>query len=233
MESPLALAAAVVATGFFLELAIDHIRRPRPHVAAWSAAMFMYGAATWALYLGLVDGWSDVEFRVFYWFGAVLNVVFLALGAVYLVLGSRVGGVLLVVFSAFGAGSGAVTFGTRLLAALPDSGVPAGSDLFVAPSEGIASPRLWAIVGNGVGSILIVGLALYAAWRFWRSNRRLATGNLLIVVGTVAPVLGGSLTAFGEGGGLAASLLAGAALLWLGYRIATAARPSAASPVRA
>ncbi len=224
MEAFLAALAALAATGFAADLVRSHVARPRPHVAAWSAAMLMYAAATWALFWGLAFGWGEVTFRVFYWFGAILNVVFLALGAAYLVLGQRVGGVLLVLFSAFGAGSGAVTFGTAFVAALPGGGVPAGSDLFPAPAEGIASPRLWAVVGNSVGTLLLIGLALYTVLRFWRRNRPLVAGNLLIIAGTLSPVLGGALTAFGEGGGLAVSLLGGAALLWAGYRVSSGAR---------
>lgn len=233
MEAALAFAAAAVATGFFADLVRSHIARPRPHVAAWSAAMFMYGAATWALFWGLAFGWEEVPFRIFYWFGAILNVVFLALGAAYLVLGPRVGGALLVAFSAFGAGSGAVAFGTAFVAALPAGGVPAGSDVFPPPAEGIASPRLWAVIGNGVGTLLLVGLALYTIVRFWRANRRLVAGNALIIAGTLSPVLGGFLTAFGEGGGLAVSLLGGAALLWAGYRVSSGARRSATVPAPA
>ncbi len=224
MEAFLAALAALAATGFAADLVRSHVARPRPHVAAWSAAMLMYAAATWALFWGLAFGWGEVTFRVFYWFGAILNVVFLALGAAYLVLGQRVGGLLLVLFSAFGAGSGAVTFGTAFVAALPGGGVPAGSDLFPAPAEGIASPRLWAVVGNSVGTLLLIGLALYTVLRFWRRNRPLVAGNLLIIAGTLSPVLGGALTAFGEGGGLAVSLLGGAALLWAGYRVSSGAR---------
>ena len=63
-----------------------------------------------------------------------------------------------------------------------------------------------------------------SAVRSWSSNRRLAGGNLLIVLGALAPAAGGSLTAVGEGGGLALSLLLGAALLYSGYRMAVSAR---------
>ncbi len=230
MEASLAFLAAVVATGFCLELVAGHLARPRPHAAAWSAAMFMYAAATWALFAGLAVGWSSFNFRVFYLFGAILNVLFLALGAAYLVLGHRVAGGLLVVFGAFSAGAGAATFGARFVTPLPDAGVPEGIEMFQTIADGaLASPRLWALIGNTVGTVLLLALALYTVARFWRANRGLAYGNLLIVGGTVAPVIGGSLTALGDGGGLALSLLAGAALLWAGYRVAGRARITPAS----
>lgn len=223
VDSLVAFAAAAVASGFFVQLVLAHVRRPRAHVAAWSAAVFMYAAATWALFAGLQFGWSNLSFRVFYLFGAVLNVVFLGLGSVYLAFGHRAGGVLLVVFSAFGAGAGAVTFGADLLAALPAGGVPTGSTLFPEP-DSIASPRLWAVVGNAVGTLLVAGPVLATVVRFRRTNRRLVAGNLLLLAGILSPVLGGALTALGEGGGLALSLLVGAGLLWAGFRMATSAR---------
>jgi hypothetical protein len=71
---------------------------------------------------------------------------------------------------------------------------------------------------------VIVGLAGYSAFRFWNTNRMLAAGNLLIVLGTLAPAFGGSLTALGEAAGFAIALLIGAALLWAGYRVATGSR---------
>jgi len=231
LQAAIAFAGAAVASAFAARLALSHAVRPRPHVAAWSAAMAMYAAATWALFAGLAFGWGEVAFRLFYWLGAIVTVVFLALGAAYLVLGSRAGGALLVVFGAFAAGSGAATFGARLTAPLPATGVPAGSEVF-AFSGGLASPRLWALVGNVTGTLLLVGLAVYTVVRFRRTDRRLVTGNLLIVAGTAAPAVGGSLTALGEGGGLASSLLVGAGLLWAGYRVAGGARREDA-PARA
>ena len=181
----------------------------------------MYALATWALAWGLVAGWGGAVFRVFYLFGAILNVMYLALGAVFLVGGRRAGAVLLVVFSAFGAGASAVTLTASFVAPLPGNAVPAGSEVFAELSEGLATPRLWALVGNSVGTLLLVGFAVYTITRTISVNRRVAVGNGLIVVGAVAPALGGSLTGLGDGGFLALSLLIGAAMLWAGYRTAS------------
>lgn len=227
MSAVLAIAAAVVSTGFTVTLVRAHLQRPRPYVAAWSVAIGMYSIATWALVAGTAGEWSDLLFRAFYLFGAILNVLFLALGSAFLVAGNRAGTILLVVFAAFGAGAAAVTLGADPVAPLPDSGVPAGSDVFAPPADGITSPRLWALVANVVGTALLVGIATYSIVRFRVSNRRLVRGNLLIVAGTVAPAIGGSLTALGESGALALSLLVGAGLLWSGFQVASGARSRA------
>lgn len=193
----------------------------------WSVAMAMYAVATWALAWGLLGGWGGSVFRVFYLFGAILNVMYLGLGTVFLVGGRRLGAALLVVFSAFGAGAAAITLTASFVNPLPADGVPAGSDVFAALSAGLETPRLWALVGNISGTLLLVGFALVTAARSRRANRRLALGNSLIVGGAVAPALGGSLTGLGEGGSLALSLLVGAALLWGGFVVAGGAREHA------
>ncbi len=212
-----------MATAFCGALVVSHLQRPRPHAAVWSVAMGMYALATWALAWGLIAGWGGAVFRVFYLFGAILNVMYLALGAVFLVGGRRAGAVLLVVFSAFGAGASAVTLTASFVAALPVTGVPAGSEVFAEMSEGLATPRLWALVGNVVGTALLVGFAIYTVVRTRKANRRIAAGNGLIIGGAVAPALGGSLTGLGEGGFLALTLLIGAGMLWAGYRTASGA----------
>ena len=232
MDTAIAMAAAGVATAFSGALIASHLRRPRPHVAVWSVAMGMYALATWALAWGLGAGWSGGVFRVFYLFGAILNVVFLGLGAAFLVAGRRAGAVLLIAFSAFGAGASAVALTAPFVADLPESGVPAGSELFAPLSEGLATPRLWAVVGNSLGTALLVGFALVTLLRVFGTNRRLALGNSLIVAGAVAPALGGTLTGLGDGGSLAMSLLVGAALLWAGYVTAGGSRATASAAAR-
>jgi hypothetical protein len=232
MESVLAAAAAATASAFCGVLVASHLRRPRPHAAVWSVAMGMYALATWALAWGLAGGWSGATFRVFFLFGAILNVMFLALGAVYLVAGPRTGAVLLIAFSAFGAGASAVTLTAPFASDLPRGGVPAGSEVFAGLGEGLASPRLWAVVGNSVGTALLVGFALATVARTGRRNRDMAVGNALIVGGAVAPALGGSMTGLGRGGTLTVSLLVGAALLWAGYAIAGGARRGSAGVPR-
>lgn len=218
MDWIIGTAAAATASAFCAVLVRSNLRRPRPHVAVWSVAMGMYALATWALVWGTAAGWGGAVFRVFYLFGAILNVVFLGLGAVFLVAGNRVGAMLLVLMSAFGAGASAVTLSAAFVNPLPDGGVPAGSDVFASLGEGLATPRLWAVVGNSVGTLLLVGFALATLLRARSRSRRL--GNGLIVAGAVAPALGGSITGLGEGGALSLSLLLGAGLLWAGYRTA-------------
>ncbi len=222
MEVILAAAAGLAATGFTLDLVSGQVRRPRPHVAAYAAGMAMFSIATWALLLGLTVGWSGAVYRVFFLFGGILNIPYLALGSMFLVAGRRAGHTAFLVVGAITAIATTLTATVPFARPLPSGGVPEG--IFPPIGEGF-TPRLLAAIGGGLGATVLIALAVTSVVRFARTNRRLIAANLLIVAGTLAASAGGSLTAFGEGGGLAVSLLAASVLIWLGYRTASLARP--------
>ena len=194
----------------------------------WTLAMGAYALASWSLVLGLSFGWGAFSFRAFYWLGAIVNIPFLAAGSVFLVLGTTVARRF-----AYGVGLwsllGAIaTWLAPLKGAMETDGIPEGRELFdfIIEVGGVSlpGPRVFAAFAGGVATLIIVGLAGYSATKFWKTNRMLAVGNLLIVLGTLAPAFGGSLTALGEAAGFAIALLIGAVLLWAGYRVATGSR---------
>jgi hypothetical protein len=198
----------------------------------WAMAIGAYALATWALVLGLAAGWTPTSFRLFYWLGAIVNIPVLAAGSVFLVLGPLAGrrfayGV--AIWSIFGAFA---TWLAPLKGSTASDGIPEGKELFDFIIEvggaSVPGPRVFAAVAGGIATLIIVGIAGYSAMRFWTSNRRLAAGNLLIVLGTLAAASGGSLTALGEAAGFAVALLIGAVLLWTGYRVAAGSRHPAA-----
>lgn len=225
MEDLLAVLAAAAATGLVGDLVRSYRRRPRPHVGAWALAVSLYAIATWALVVGLVAGWTSPVFRIFYGLGAILNVPFLGIGSAYLVLGERAGRRLLEWFSLAGVFALFITFTAPFVSPLGDEGLPAGSDVFAdIGTVGPTGPRFYALLFNVVGTLLLVGLAGWSAARFWKANRRLVAGNVLIVLGGVFPAFGGSLFAVGETSAFALSLFFGAVLLWAGFRVASSAR---------
>jgi hypothetical protein len=78
------LLASAIALVFGVRLAQRFLRRRRPYEGIWALALFMYAVASLAMFLGVVGGWSPVEYRLYWVFGAVLNVPYLFLGEVYL-----------------------------------------------------------------------------------------------------------------------------------------------------
>lgn len=235
MDAVLALIAAALATGFSLDLWRSQVRRPRFHALAWASAMTMYAVATWTLAWGLIAGWSDSGFRLFYYLGAIVNIPVLALGSIALVRGERAARRFLVGLIAFFALAAWSTMVAPTIGVIDQIGVPEGSAVFqrgmiddpaVPP---IPSPRTFAAIAGGLGTIVVVGLAASSVWRR-RQDPNAVGGNVLIILGTLAPAFGGSLTALGEGSAFALSLLVGAALLWAGYRVAARATYRRAEP---
>ena len=132
-------------------------RDHRPQDGAWALALGMFALASVALATGTATGWDNGTFRVFYLFGAVLDVPWLALGTVYL-LASRddrparpPGSVL--VLSGFAAGVLVIA----PMDTVHGTAIPVGKDVF-----GVL-PRVLAAVGSGVAAIVIVGGAVYSA----------------------------------------------------------------------
>lgn len=84
----MALVTTAVATAVSGLFAVTLLRRwwdrGRRNTAlmVWGVALLMFCTASAALLSGVVGGWTSAEFRVFYLFGAVLNVPWLALGSI-------------------------------------------------------------------------------------------------------------------------------------------------------
>jgi hypothetical protein len=224
MDSALALLAALAATAFSTDLWLDYRKRPRPHIAAFAVGMTMFAIATWAFFIGLTYGWTGPLYRTFYLFGAVLNIPFLALGSMFLVVGKRSGHIMAIALGALAAISTTLTATVAFANPLPDSGVP--HDVF---ASGFG-PRLFAIIGGAMGSTILIILALVSVIRFWKKNRRIVWGNLLIVAGTFAAASGGTGLALGEGSAFALSLLVAVTLIWAGYRVTSGGRRLPRSP---
>ena len=230
MDSALALLAALAAAAFAADLWLDYRKRSRPHIAAFATGMTMFAVATTAFYLGLSFGWTGPLYRTFYVFGAILNIPFLALGSMFLVVGKRSGHTMAVFLGALTAISVTLTTTVAFANHLPMSGVP--HDVFA----GGFGPRLFAIIGGASGSTILVVLALVSVFRFWRKNRRIVWGNLLIVAGTLAAASGGTGLALGEESAFALSLLTAVTLIWAGYRVTSGGRRlvrSAETPITA
>lgn len=215
----LAAVAGGVATAATLDLARDLRKRPRPHLSAYTAGMAMFAIAVWALFSGLAWGWNGSSYRIFFLFGGVLNIPFLALGSVFLSVGRRIGHIMVVGLFGFSAMAITLVSVTPFARSLPAAGIPA--DIFPSIAEGGFGPRLLAAIAGGTGTLVLVGSALWGAVRFRKSNPRRAAANLVITAGVLAAATGGTILGFlHESSAFSISLLAAASLIWWGYRLA-------------
>jgi hypothetical protein len=187
----------------------------------------MFALASLALAIGVSAGWTPLSFKVYYLFGAVLNVPWLALGTVEL-LASRAKGRI------YAAGLAAFTVLSVVLVALArvDAGDLAGRLLpegkeFLPPAV-----RVLAVLGNTVGTVIVVGGAVASglAMRSRRDLRPRFQGTLLIALGVLLAAGGGVFAFLASSDKLALGLALGATVMYLGFRRASApARPPVAT----
>jgi hypothetical protein len=219
----LAFLATAVSSLFAQATLVRYTANRRPYQLAWTLALAMFALASAALATGTSTGWDRGTFRVFFLFGAVLNVPWLALGTVYLLRGEIVGRRAqwgLVLFTGLAAGV--------LLSApmKPVSGlaIPVGKDVFG------AFPRVLAAVGSGVGAVVIIAGALASAIRYARDrsaagHARLAAANVLIALGTLVLSSGGLIQGIvGHDEAFALTLAVGISVVYGGFLVAEGAR---------
>ncbi|MCU1457327.1 MAG: hypothetical protein JWL73_1419 [Actinomycetia bacterium] len=231
MVPGLAFLATAVATLFAQATLARYTAGRKPHELAWTVALAMFAVASAALALGASTGWDNGTFRVFYLFGAVLNVPWLALGTVYLLFGLTVGRRVqwfLVFVSGLAAG---VLFTAPIDGPLKGNTIPVGSDVF-----GVF-PRVLAATGSGVAAIVIFAGAIYSAVRFARRRSqpgaaRMAAANGLIALGTLVLSSGGLVQGVvGHDEAFTLSVAVGISVVYAGFLVAST-RP-AGSPARA
>src|SRR3954452_15900148 len=83
VQTAAAVGAALVALAFSMATFERWLGRHRRHELAWSVSLLMFALASAALAAGAGTGWNGPLFRSFYFFGAIANVPFLALGTIY------------------------------------------------------------------------------------------------------------------------------------------------------
>jgi hypothetical protein len=66
--------AAAASAAFAVAVLRQYAARRRPYQLAWGIALSMFTVASLALTARVVAGWTPVSFKLYYPFGAVLNV---------------------------------------------------------------------------------------------------------------------------------------------------------------
>jgi hypothetical protein len=200
MDVLLAFAGALVALRLAGELVRRHRRRRSPELLAWAASLASFALASAALAWAAAAGWDDRAFRVYYLFGGLLTAALLGAGSL-LRIGVRAAGPGALVWVGLAIG---VAVAVPLVEPVTGASIPDARDhLELLPARALA------IVGNVVGTLAAVGVALAGI-------RRRPLGNGLLLAGVAVAAVGSTLAGLGEGGS-ALFAAAAAALLYAGF----------------
>lgn len=185
MEALFAFGAALLSLRLASLVASRWRATRRPELAAWSAALLAYAAASAALTWGAAYGWDGRSFRVYYLFGALLTAPLLGIGSLLLYGWKRIiAPAFIYVGLAIGIAISVPVHGT-----FGDS-IPAAQDhLDFLPA------RLVAIAANSVGTLAVVAVAIVTIKRRPLGNGLILAGVLVAALGTALSGLGAEKTA--------------------------------------
>ena len=180
-----ALAATLISAAFALTLFTQYRAKPRPYLLAWSVALAIYAVAAFTEVIGAAVGWDPLLYRTYYYFGGILVVGVLALGTIYL-LAPRFGRTALLILVVLAGVGLAGTLGASLqVGLLQTREVPSVDTIRLEHGAFNAVAILMAAILNSVGSVILIGGALWSAYGAWRrgaAQSRLAA-NILIAAG--------------------------------------------------
>ncbi|HMA36136.1 MAG TPA: hypothetical protein VKY74_16890 [Chloroflexia bacterium] len=187
----------------------------RVHELVWGISFWMFGLGALAEVVGDLIGWHDLLARVYYISGAILAVAYLGLGEAILLWPGRAARVSMIVGAAF-----TVITVVALLAAPLDASVLHSDVPWRAVAAKGSLPAILAGLSNSIGTLLIVGGALYSAWVFWRKGiqRNRMIGCVLLAVGTLVVATGGVLAGWlNQHAWLYPPMALGVAIMFVGY----------------
>ncbi len=214
-QSALAAGATLVAVAFAMSTFERWLTGRRPYELAWAVALTLFAAGAVSLWLGAAVGWSIAIFRSFYLFGAIVNVPVLALGTIYLLGTRRVGHASAVFVGAVAMFAAGVAVSAPATPITHAARLPQGSQVFD------VLPRVLAAVASGGGALVVLGGAVWSAWRLRRTQQRRVWANVVIAVGTLVLGASGLLNSvLGEMEAFAVTLAVGVSILYAGFLLA-------------
>lgn len=209
----LPLVTTLVSGAFAAAVASQYARKRRPAQLAWAIGLLLFAVAALMGFLARTGGATDMEYRLFYLFGAIANVAWLALGTILIVAPSFGRAALAAVLLLSAVGVYAVFASPVDIAVAVDTGrgFPDGS-----------LPRLLAGIGSGLGSLILIGGALWSAWVFFRRRNqgRRALANAIIAIGVLIAAAGGTVAFTGASGVLELTNLVGVSVMFVGFLLA-------------
>lgn len=231
------LAAALISSFFAFALFRQFKSRRRLPQLAWGIALAQYAIASVAVAAGIGGGWDPTLYRLYWVFGAMLNVPWLALGSIALI-GKRVLSIAALALVVIGTLWGFVSVWSSDLQreALATEQIPKGSDvwcvgLWIQPVGGERVTREVCEPARGLARTyslpsfaIVVGIAAISGRRRdgVRPPRDRVRGNWIIAAGvTLNAIAGFALIGKGRGGPFSVVLALSVTVMFVGFVLAS------------
>lgn len=215
----------MICSGVFATLVLrSWLAKRRPHLLAWGGGLLLYFIASLSQVV-LTFMWSGLAYRLWYWAGALMVAPWLGQGTIFLLV--RRGSIArnsMMALSLVSLMTFIWMFITPLAPSLPWT---IGQDIVVLTDEIMppfsGSVRAFVPITNGMGTLMLVGGALWSA-RLFASKQIMQNrviGNALIALGGVLPASGGYFIRLGQPNYKFTLDLLGVILIFIGYLVAT------------
>lgn len=184
----LAVLASALSAAFAAVVGARYARSRRPAFGAWTLGLLIFAGAAAFQAAGEARGFDQVTFRGFYLLGAVLGVVYLALGTVFLLAPRRVAWI-----------AAAVLFVVTVVLAVDAALIPVDQAALAHPSGVLGGAiehgtllYIGVVVLNIVGTVVLVGGSAWSAYRFIRSRAGVdrVVCNVLLTIGALVIAFG-------------------------------------------
>lgn len=217
--------ATALTTGLFAALVLaQYFQRRRWSSLAWGIGLVLYSVGALAQAI-LALRFNGFLFMLWYWAGAVVVAPWLGQGTLFLLARGKnwawISFWTIVILSVLGL---FLVFGAELNPNAYRAGVDLTEqfqDIFVMVGAARAARVILVIFLNTVGTLMLVGGAVYSAFIFWR-KREMANrlwGNVLIAAGGLLPAMGGFLILLGGPDFKYLGQLLGGLLLFAGFLV--------------
>lgn len=185
MNHYIPLVSSIVSLIFAVVVLDQYFARRKPYQLIWAIGLFMYFISTGTEFWTGQWGLNLLVYRLWYLFGAICVAAYLGMGTVYLLVKRRVSHLIMAVLMIVSVYAAIMVFTTDIdlggLTVLSGAAMP-------------HSIRMMTPVFNTLGTVALVGGAIYSAWIFWRKRilPHRVVSNILIAIGAILPAVGGT-----------------------------------------
>ncbi len=179
------LITSIVSLVFAILVLDQFLAHRRPYQIVWCVGLLMYAVSSGAEFAAGAGEITVGVYKTWYLFGAILVAAWLGMGTLYLLLKRNTANIIM-----GGLAAVSVYAAIKVMTASVDlSGLEGLTGTAMPSNIRIMTPFL-----NILGTLALVGGALYSAWFFWRHKtmKHRFLSNILIAVGAILPAAGGT-----------------------------------------